>query len=133
MPLAFSSKVRIPVDVSGEVVTFICRKPTGKETSQFLNKRFVTERNKVKSRLYDARQDFANSIIVDVENATYENAAGEVLPINAQTVLSEEDKRYCSGILGEPVETWKDLIPLNWKVAVAMHFEDAPEGEEPGN
>jgi len=132
MAVAFQQKVRISIDVAGERVTFICRPPTGKEVSEFLNRRFVTRRNKIESRLYDARRDFVDSILLDIENAEWENANGELLPLNAATELTEEDKRHCAAILGAPVESWKDLIPLNWKASVAMHFEDV-QGEGEGN
>ncbi len=127
-----SSRLTVKIDVAGESVTFHCRRPTGAEISAFLSKRFITKRNRVESRLYEARAEFADSIILDVENAQFENAAGEILPLNAQTALTDDDKRHWSGILGAPVGSWKDLIPLNWKVGVAIYFEDAP-GDGEGN
>jgi hypothetical protein len=132
MPLAFDTRVRVAVDVGGEDVVFICRTPTAKETSAFLNNRFVTKRNKVTSHLYDARANFMDAIVVDVENAQFRNAAGEVLPLNAQTVLTDDDKRQCGAVLGVQVESWKDLIPLSWKSSAAMKFEDSQSasGEE---
>ncbi len=133
MPLSFSDQVRIAIDVQDETVTFICRQPTGKEVSEFLSRRFITKRNKVQSRLYEAREEFVNRILLDVENAQYKNAKGEVLPLTKDTQLSDEDKRFCSSVLGTQVETWKDLIPLNWKCGVALHFEDTAAGDEAGN
>jgi hypothetical protein len=132
MPLAFDTQVRVPVDVGGEDVILICRTPTAKETSSFLNNRFVTKRNKVTSHLYEARADFITAIVVDLENAQFRNAVGEVLPLNAQTVLTDEDKRQCGAVLGVQVESWKDLIPLSWKSSAAMKFEDSQSasGEE---
>jgi hypothetical protein len=137
MPLAFDTRVRVAVDVGGEDVVFICRTPTARETSVFLNNRFVTKRNKVTSHLYEARAEFISAIVVDVENAQFRNAAGEVLPLNAQTVLTDDDKRQCGAVLGVQIETWKDLIPLSWKSSAAMKFEDSQnasgEGEPEGN
>jgi hypothetical protein len=127
-----ANRIRIKIDVAGETVTFICRRPAGRMISEFLTKRFVTRRNKVESRLYEARGEFADSIILDVENAQYERADGTMAALNAETVLTDQDKQYWTGILGSPVQTWKDLIPLNWKVGVAMYFEDA-QGDGEGN
>lgn len=131
MALALASKLRIPIAVGGETVTMICRQPTAKEVSAFLSQRFQTHRNKVKSRLYEARPEFARKILQDVENAQYESASGAILPLSAQTVLSDEDRRHAGALLGRAVDSWLDLIPDSWFSAVAMRFEDAaPEDED---
>ncbi|MCL4797638.1 MAG: hypothetical protein KJZ84_23950 [Bryobacteraceae bacterium] len=132
MALALSSKQRIPISVGGETVTMICRQPTAKEVSIFLSQRFETKRNKIKSRLYEARPEFVRKILLDVENAQYESAGGEIRPLNAQSVLSEEDLRHASALLGRQVESWLDLIPDSWFSAVAMRFEDAAPDDEDG-
>lgn len=124
--------MRIPIAVGSETVTMICRQPTAKEVSNFLSQRFETKRNKVKSRLYEARPDFARRIVLDVENAQYETASGEIKPLNAQTILGEEDVRHASTLLGRQVENWLDLIPDSWFSAVAMRFEDAAPDDEDG-
>jgi len=130
MPIAFDNQVRVAIDVQGETVTFVCRRPTAKEVSDFLSKRFVQKRNKVEARLYEARQEFVDKIIVDIENAQFRNAAGETLELNKDTVLTDADKAYCSSVLGFQVTSWKDLISLNWKASAAQYFEDGqPEGD----
>ena len=128
--LAAAPNRRIAIDVNGDTVVFICRVPSATELSKFLNSRFETKRNKVKSCVYEAREEFINKIATDIENATYAGADGEEKPLNAQTVLSDQDKTYWSGILGVPVQTWKDLIPLSWKSSAAQRFEDSANVEE---
>ncbi|HEX4135920.1 MAG TPA: hypothetical protein VHY84_14995 [Bryobacteraceae bacterium] len=133
MPLAASPNRRIAVDVSGETVVFVCRVPSAAELSKFLNARFETKRNKVKSHVYEARQEFIDKIAIDIENATYVGADGVEKPLNARTVLEDQDKTYWSGIQGEPVQSWKDLIPLSWKSSAAQQFEDSANvGEDEG-
>ncbi|MFB3828960.1 MAG: hypothetical protein ACE15B_19495 [Bryobacteraceae bacterium] len=131
---AFQKTVRVKIPVGSEDVVLICRKPNAGELSQFLNARFVRKGRKIESRLIEARGEFIDRILVDAENVEYETAAGERKPLNRNTQLSEEDKAYAGGILGVKVESWKDLIALNWKSSAAMHFEDAaPEDEEDGS
>lgn len=132
MALALTTKLRIPISVGGETVTMICRQPTAKEVSNFLAQRFETKRNKIKSRLYEARPEFARKILIDVENAQYETSNGEIKQLTAQTVLTEDDTRHATALLGRPVETWLDLIPDSWFSAVAMRFEDAAPEDEDG-
>jgi hypothetical protein len=125
MPLAAAPTRRIPIDVNGETVVFVCRVPSAAELSKFLNGRFATVRNKVNSRVYEAREEFINKIAVDVENATYAGADGIEKPLSAATALSDEDKTFWSGMFGQRVESWKDLIPLSWKSSAAQRFEDS--------
>jgi len=134
MALIASANIRITVPVSGEDVVFICRRPAAKEISQFLSSRNRTHRNKVTSRLYEAREEFARSIIQDAENVSYRSVTGEELPLNARTSLSAEDKEHWSKVLGVKVESWLDLIPLSWFSSVAMYFEDSlPDDGPEGN
>jgi hypothetical protein len=131
MPKIASTR-RVSIDVSGETVTFICRTPTAAEQSRFLNSRFSTERNKVKTRIYEARAEFMDLITVDVEGATYEQANDDEAKLSKATVLNDADKSMWAGILGAPVKSWKDLIPLSWKSSAAQRFEDSnnqPEDE----
>lgn len=130
MPEVFSDHIRISVPVGDEEVVFICRQPTAKEISKFLSSRYVQVRNKVQTRLYEAREAFVNSILVDVENVTFRNAANESIPLNAATVLTESDRATLAARYDvKPSDmTWKDMIPLNWKSGVAMYFEDAQSG-----
>jgi hypothetical protein len=126
-----SNRVRISVPVSGEEVVLICRRPTSAEMSDFLSKRFTAKGRKVHSHLYEAREELMAKILVDAENAEYETQQGERKPLNAQTVLSDEEKAYWSGILGKKVNGWFDLIPLSWLSSAAMAFEDPqPDDEE---
>lgn len=135
-----TDNLRIPVPVGSEDVIFICRRPKAREISNFLNNRWRRgPRGKIVDRLYEARREFVDSVLIDVENVTWKTAAGETLPLNSSTQLSDRDRELWSEIMGEPVTGWKDLIPLNWKSAVAMQFEDAlalssedEEGNSPG-
>ena len=132
MSAVISNSIRINVMVDGgEKVVFICRRPKAQELSNFLNKRFQTKGTRVKSQLYEAREALIDKILVNVEGAEYEDAAGQVKPLNASTVLSDQDKTHWAGILGESIESWKDLIPMSWKSSAAMTFEDAkPEADD---
>ncbi|HZL56927.1 MAG TPA: hypothetical protein VFC21_07590 [Bryobacteraceae bacterium] len=133
MPLAVAPKKRVAIDVNGETVVFICRTPSAGEMSAFLNSRFITKRNKVESRAYEAREAFMDKVAIDIENATYAGADGVEKPLDASTVLSSDEKTYLAGILGKPVDSWKDVIPMQWKSSAAQRFEDsatAPEEED---
>ncbi len=129
------SSIKIPIEVGGETVNLICRRPTAKELSSFLSSRFVQKRNKMQSRIYEARSEFIDQILVDVENAQVQNAAGDVLEITKDLVLTEDDKRHLTSSLGDNIENWRDLIPLNWKASAAMYFEDQHQAapDEEGN
>ncbi len=132
MPGLVSTKVRISVPIGNESVVLICRRPTAAELNAFLQRRFEAKGKKVKSHLYDAREELMYRILVDAENAEYEHKDGTTAPLNARTVLSEDDKAHWSSVLGKQVNTWIDLVPLSWLSSAAMHFEDpSPEDEEP--
>lgn len=107
--------LRISVPVGNEEVVFVVRRPSAQEISRFLSRRVENKRNKMTSRLYEAREEFANSIIQDVEGAEYISPSGETLPLNAK------------------VEGWLDMVPLNLKTSVAMFFEDVQGEEAAGN
>lgn len=109
----------------GNSVTVLCRRPTAQEKQKFLNSRFTTHRNKTTSRLYEARAEFFDKIAVDVEGVTFENAKDEEVPLNAQTVFTDEDKAKWQGIMGVPITGWRDLIDVAWKSSVIMRFEDS--------
>jgi hypothetical protein len=133
MAVTISSRVRIPVPVGEETVVFICRQPSSAELSEFLGRRFTAKGRRVKSNLYDAREELMRKVLIDIEGAEFETKAGERKPLNAGAVLSDEDKGYWSDILGKPVTAWVHLIPLSWLSSAAMHFEDpAPEEEGQG-
>lgn len=134
MQLVENLPIRITVPVPGDEVVFVCRRPSAKEISKFLTSRNRTHRNKVTSRLYEAREEFARSIILDVENVSFRTASGEVKPLNAQTTLSAEDKEHWSKVLDVKVESWLDLISISWFSSVAMFFEDTlPDDGAEGN
>jgi len=123
--------IRVVVEAGGEDVIFICRQPSAAERSKFLSSRFVTKRNKMVSRLYEARAEFVDQILLDVENIQYCASNGEIRQLNAQAELSDADKAEYSTVHGVEVRGWRDMIPLNWKSSVAMYFEDQQsQGEE---
>jgi hypothetical protein len=125
------STIAINIPVGDETVVLVCRRPTTQEQSQFLKDRFEAKGRKVKSHLYETRVALIDKILLDVKNAEYVTASGEKKPLNSATVLTDEDKRHWSGILGMAVETWKDLIPQSWQSSAAMRFEDTqPEDDE---
>ena len=124
--------VRIAVSAGNEDVIFVCRNPTARDMAKFLNSRYVQRRNKIETRLYEARAEFVDAILVDVENVTYKSSTGESVPLNAQTQFTDADRASWAAQLDvRPSEmTWKDLLPLNWKSGVAMYFEDAQSRRE---
>lgn len=126
-------KVKVQVE-GGETVVLVCRRPTAPELSKFLGARFEHKGRKVKSKLYPAREEFIDKILVDVEGAQFERADGSTLPLNRAVELSDADKAHWSGICGTQVEGWKDLIPASWKSSAAMTFEDPqPESDDEGD
>lgn len=133
--MLITSNVSIKVPVGGETVTFVCRRPSAQVMSAFLKNRFETKGKRVKSNLYEARATLIDKILFDIEGAEYESADGQSVPLNRNTVLTDADKQKWQGILGIPVNDWKDLIPLSWKSSAAMSFEDAQPDDEadPGN
>ncbi len=134
MPKIASTR-RVSIDVFGEIVTFICRIPTGDELSKFLNGRFSAKRNKVESNVYPARAAFMDKITQDVEGATFEDAEGVERPLNAGTVLTEADKhKWCKLLAVPSIDSFRDLIPLSWKSSAAQQFEDSANaaGEDDG-
>jgi cytosine/adenosine deaminase-related metal-dependent hydrolase len=130
MAKAFATKIRIPIPVGDETVVMICRKPSTEELTKFLSQRFQAKGRKVQTHLYEAREELIDKVLVDVENAEYETPGGESRPLTAATVLTDEEKTFCAGVLGRKVESWKDLIPLSWKSSAAMHFEDPQPDSE---
>jgi len=131
MPVAsFRKSIRIRVIVGDETVVLVCRQPTGAEVSKFLSERFTQKGRKITNHHGEARVAFINRILIDVENATYENADGQMLPLNAQTSLTEGDLAYASRILDIPVRDWKDLVNASWKATAAMTFEESQVEDE---
>ena len=127
-----ASSIRIAISAGSEDVVFICRRPSGKEISKFLGKRFTTHRNKVQSRLYEARAEFVDSILLDVENVTFRTVEGETVPLNSKLQLTDADRAAWAvnlDVRAAEVD-WKSLIPINWKSSVAMFFEDSGSDEE---
>jgi hypothetical protein len=117
------------VPVGNEEVTLILRRPSAEEVSRFHNKRFVQHGRKFDNVQGTARINFIDSVLIDVANATYTNAAGLELPLNSKVELDEEDRRYASAILGAPVTSWKDLVNPTWKISAAMQFEESHNTE----
>jgi hypothetical protein len=129
--VTIGSTMRVRIPVGEEAVTLVCRRPQAQELSRFLGERFETKRNKVKSRLIEARVALIDKILVDVEGAQYVGEDGETRALCASTALSIGDQRHWTTVLGKTVNAWKDLIPDSWKSSAAMRFEDAaPEDEE---
>jgi hypothetical protein len=128
-----SSKIRIAIAVEDEQIVLICRKPTNDEMNHFLSARIVSRGRKVEQNFIPERVKLIDKILVDAENVGFENAAGEMAPLNASTVLTDADKAHATALLGVPVQTWKDMISVNWKCSAAMRFEEpVTEGEESG-
>jgi hypothetical protein len=130
MIATFTRQIRIPIEVGGEQVVLICRKPTADEVNQFLSSRFVAKGRKVEQRFVQERVKLVDRILIGVENAGYENAQGNLVPLTAETELSDADRAYASETLGFQVKSWKDLVSVNWKCAAAMQFEEPQSDPE---
>lgn len=115
---------RIDIEVEGETLTLICRQPTAQEHATFLASRFKREGNKTKTDLWPARAAFMRQILVGVENATWTDDQGYEHPIGPDERLWDEDKQYLSGLLNQPVNDWRDLIPANYLSTAATEFEE---------
>ena len=126
---SFSKTRRITIPVGDEAVVIIVKEPSSKERSDFLSSRFAMQGRKVKNQMTEARAKFIRPLLLDVENATFEDAQGSPHPLNKSTTLSDEDKSYVELVLGIPVKDWRDLVNVSWLSSAAMAFEDtAPEG-----
>ena len=126
---SFSKIRRITIPVGDESVVIIVREPSSKERSDFLTSRFEMQGRKLKNLQTQARGRFIRPLLMDIENATYEDAAGNAQPLNKNTTLAEADKTYIETVLGIPVNDWRDLVNASWLSSAAMAFEDpAPEG-----
>ena len=130
MPVSSFSKIRrITIPVGDDSVVIIVREPSSKERSDFLTARFEMQGRKVKNHQAQARARFIRPLLMDVENATYEDAAGNAQPLNKNTTLAEVDKTSIEAVLGVPINDWRDLLNVSWLSSAAMAFEDpAPEG-----
>jgi len=106
-----TKSIKFTIDVGDETVTLICKQPTAIEQQKFLKARFDTKkRGKLKDKSIEAAIEFADLILLDVENVEYEGTGGKMLPLTNK------------------VEGWKDLLPPNWKVSLAGRFSE-PEIE----
>lgn len=127
---SFDSSRRIKLPVGDDYVTLIVREPSAKEVSNFLTSRFRQKGRKIDSSGHaEARAKFTKSILVDIENAGYRAADGEMRPLNKSTSLSDQDKAFAAGFLGHPVEDWRDLVNFTWLASAAMLFEESTQDE----
>ena len=95
-----NNKLKATVTVGEEEVEFTLREPTNEEQNKFLGKRYEMKRNKMKDNSLDARVDFFDLLLTDVNNL--EDTEGKAIT----------PKR-------------KDLIPNRWKDKVVFRlFED---------
>lgn len=119
-------KIRIRVNTGqDEPAILIVRRPSADAVQRFLKARTVTRRNKLENHAYEARIDFIDGILVDVEGVAYEDLQGEVHPLNSSVSL----ENVHPDVRGS-ASSWKDLIPVNWKSSAAMYFEDSDDAEE---
>ena len=134
MPVqSFARMRRITIPVGDEQVILILREPTSKERSDFLTARFQVQGRKVKSHVSEARARFIRPLLLEIENAEYENADGVFVPLNSKVTLSETDKSSVGLVLGAPVNDWRDLVNVTWLSSAAMAYEDAAPETEGGN
>jgi hypothetical protein len=117
-----SSIRRVRIELN-EAVVLVIRQPTAAEVSRLSTSRTKTKGTRVEFDAFSARVAFAKPLLVDVENASYETAAGEQAPLGKSTNLSEADRAHLSSLLGERVERWQDVVPPAWLESVGMIFE----------
>lgn len=128
--LVIQSTLNIPV---ADGVTAVCRPPSARIQEAFLANRFLRQGKKTVNNYIPARVKFAREILFDLNGAEWTNAAGEVLPLNKQTTFTDADRAYLSDLLGDPVSTWKDLVPVNFYSTIAARFEERSEEAEDPN
>ena len=69
MANVLTSTIRIRVNTGGdEPVIFILRRPSADKVQRFLKGRTETKRNKLVNRAYEARVEFIDGLLVDVED-----------------------------------------------------------------
>lgn len=83
----------------------ILRRPTLKELRSFLQPRFEIRENCIEDHSVEVREEFIDSLLVGCENI-------EIRINGIYKPLSPE------------VADWKELIPLSWKISVALQFEE---------
>ena len=91
---------RFRFDFGSSEIVVVVRQPTASELSEFLKARFVQRRNKVISRHQEARLEFVDKILTDVEQASFKGADGQVHPLTCQTELTEGDRAKWTRLLG---------------------------------
>jgi hypothetical protein len=126
---SFAPTISVRVPVGDEEVVLVLRRPSAAEVSRFHNNRFKQHGRRFDNVQGTARIEFIDSILLDVENATYTNAEGVELALNAKVDLEEADRRYAASILGAPVDSWKQLVNPTWKISAAMQFEESHNTE----
>lgn len=99
----------------GDHPILVLRRPSNKALKHFLSARFPRRGNKVEDNTTGAREAFIDAHLTGVKNLEVRSDAGYVP-------------------LGPVIPNWKEKIPLNWKTAAALRFEEGevltPEDEK---
>ena len=82
------------------------------------------ERNKPVNRRYPAAVKFIRNILTNIENAEWADSNGLVSPLNRDTVFDENERAFQAGVMGRPVESWRDLVNPTWLASAATQFEE---------
>lgn len=119
------TNIRLKIDVGGsEPIVLVLRRSSAQQVSKFLDRRFTTRRNKMVNRSVSARIEFIDSLLIDVENLSVRDAAGEAHLVCAAMEMGEADQARWSELLNDQIRTFRDFIAVNWKSTAAMRFED---------
>lgn len=116
--MLIQNEKRITLDFNmGEAnPTLIFREPTPQELRSFLKSRFIRKGSKVDDQTLEAREKFADMLLIGCENVEIQNGSEGPQPLTPQ------------------VADWKAKIPVNWKTSCAIRFEEretvSPEDEK---
>lgn len=100
----------------GDHPVLVVSRPTRAQLKRLLSSRFVRKGNKIEDRSTEAREEFMNDILKSTKNIEVRSDSGEYVPLTPS------------------LPGWRDRIPLNWKTAAALRFEEGeiltPEDEK---
>lgn len=116
MPILSNPQVRkIIVPVAGDVkVILICRDYTTSEYARFMGGRFdFKKKGKLDDRSMQARIDFIDTLLIDVEAVDKDGNPDYVVYACAGKVEK----------LTPQVENWKDYVNPSWKISAALTLE----------
>ncbi len=118
----------------GETLSVTMRRPTTTELDRYYRSRHKAVQDKESKEIVvvdsatPARIALVDALLVDLRGLEMDTSVGLRTP-GRDCFLSEEDKAALTKEFGRPVESWRDLIPVEWRVEWTSRFE-GPVGQE---